>query len=413
MGFWGDLFKSNEEIIREKKAAVESSKEDMIIKNLIKLTEKQNEIPLLKARNKLALTLSSFERKRDELNATWDAAYENFSWWNKLKYDEKLDLRDLNKQIYELKVAIDKFDSKYQQGLTKLDHHFENLEKISVQRIEHCYNKLLSAIDKSLIKDVNDDSIKAAWLAALSVPVSIGGDLIAANQVYDSLRAVNGNFEGMSNSEIWWETLWMSPESHAGLVNLAKGAYFEQLVASGTGGQLHEHFNNPDTDMVLDGVEFQLKATESVSYINSVDDDIPIISTSEVASQTNAIDSGYSNEELTTTVEQALGGSVIDAKDTAADALLTGVGTLGIFATIRGINHASKRYEEGVDGELAFFEGAGVAIEGTAKGLVDASEMLYKVAMSRPSRFVGRTLLKGLMKLDEKLMEEPTKERKK
>ncbi|MEZ5497411.1 MAG: hypothetical protein R3F25_11405 [Gammaproteobacteria bacterium] len=80
----------------------------------------------------------------------------------------------------------------------------------------------------------------------------------------------------MSNSEIWWETLWMSPESHAGLVSLTKGAYFEQLVASDTGGQLHEHFNNPDTDIVLGGVEFQLKATESVTYINSVDEEIPI-----------------------------------------------------------------------------------------------------------------------------------------
>ena len=412
MGIWGNLFKSNVEIIREKKKIVESSKDDMIIKNLMGLTEKQNEIPLLKARNKLTLTLSIFERKRDELNSTWDAAYENFSWWNKLKYDEKLDLSDLDRQIYELKVAIDKFDSKYQEGLTKLDHYFENLEKLSLQRIDYSYTKLLSAIDKSLIKEVNNDSLKAAWLAALSVPVSIGSDLVAANQVYDSLRAVNSNFEGMSNSEIWWETLWMSPESHAGLVSLTKGAYFEQLVASDTGGQLHEHFNNPDTDIVLGGVEFQLKATESVTYINSVDEEIPIISTSEVARQTNAIDSGFSNDELTTTVDTALGGSVIDAKETAVDALLTGVGSLGVFATIRGINHAFKRYEEGVDGELAFFEGAGVAIEGTAKGLVDASEMIYKVFMSRPSRFIGRALLKGLIKLDEKLMEGPTKKRK-
>jgi hypothetical protein len=56
-----------------------------------------------------------------------------------------------------------------------------------------------------------------------------------------------------------------------------------------------------------------------------------------------------------------------------------------------------------------FLEGVGVAIEGTAKGFVDAGEMLYKAAMSRPSRFVGRSLVKGLVKLDEKLMEEPSK----
>ena len=210
------------------------------------------------------------------------------------------------------------------------------------------------ALDDSLINDVHSDSTKAAWLATLSVPFSIGNDLAAADQVYDSLRAVNGNFEGMTNSEIWWETLWMSSESLAGLSSLVKGAYFEQLVANDMGGQLHEHFNTPETDMVLDGMEFQLKATDSVAYINSVDEDIPIISTSEVANQTGAIDSGYSNDDLTTKVEQALDGGLIDAKDVAVDALITGVGSLGIFATMRGINHASARYDEGLKQKKLF-----------------------------------------------------------
>lgn len=409
MGFWRDLFKSKEEKIREKQKIVKSSRDLLLLKNRFKLEVKQNKIPLLKARNTLVDTLSTFERKRDELDLKWKVAYPNFSWWNKLKYDENLDLSELNKQISQLEIAIDKFDSKYHEKLTKLYQHFERLEKTSSQRIERSYNKLLSALDESLIKDLHNDSINAAWLAALSVPFSIANDLSTADQVYNSLRTVNGNFEDMTNSQIWWETLWMSPESLAGLSSLVKGAYFEQLVANDMGGQLHEHFNTPETDMVLDGMEFQLKATDSVAYINSVDEDIPIISTSEVATQTGAIDSGYSNDDLTTKVEQALNGELIDAKDVAVDAILTGVGSLGIFATMRGINHASARYDEGVEAEEAFLEGAGVAIEGTAKGIVDAGEMLYKAAMSRPSRFVGRSLVKGLVKLDEKLMEEPNK----
>lgn len=409
MGFWRDLFKSKEEKIREKQKIVKSSKQFLLLKNRSKLEVKQNKIPLLNARNRLVDTLSTFERKRDELDTKWKAAYPNFSWWNKLKYDENLDLSELDKQISQLEIAIDKFDSKYHEELIKLYQHFELLEKTSSQRIEYSYNKLSEALDDSLISDTHRDSIRAAWLATLSVPFSIGNDFAVADQVYDSLRAVNGNFEGMTNSEIWWETLWMSSESLAGLSSLVKGAYFEQLVANDMGGQLHEHFNTPETDMVLDGMEFQLKATDSVAYINSVDEDIPIISTSEVANQSGAIDSGYSNDDLTTKVEQALDGGLIDAKDVAVDALLTGVGSLGIFATMRGINHASARYDEGVEAEEAFLEGAGVAIEGTAKGLVDAGEMLYKVAMSRPSRFVGRSLVNGLVKLDEKLMEESSK----
>ena len=405
MDFFRNLFKGKEEVLREKRSALLSQKINLMVTNELKLVVKQSGVPLLRARNKLVTTLSSFERKRDELNAQWDAAYANFSWWNKLKYDEQLDLSELDTQICHLKKAVEDFDRKYQKPIAALDQHFDNLHFFSEQRIEQAYDKLVQAVEKGLVKDVNDTSLSAAWLAMLSVPVSIADDLDSVNQVYGALKAVNSNFEGMSNSEIWWETLWMSPESHTGLVSLTKGAYFEQLVASDTGGLLHEHFNTPDTDMILNGVEFQLKATDSVDYINSVNDDIAIIATSEVAGASNAIDSGYLNEELTSTVELALGGGIIDAADTTIDALLTGVGSLGVFATIKGINHASARYEQGVDGVEAIFEGAGVAIEGTTKGIVDASEMVYKAAMSRPSRFVGRTLLKGLKKLDDKMME--------
>ncbi|MFV7770695.1 hypothetical protein [Shewanella marisflavi] len=413
MGFFSNVFKSKQEILSEKRSELTRQKGILIAASREKLTQKENDIPLLKARNTLASTLTSYESKRHELNAQWKAAYENFSWWNKLKYDEKLDLSDLDSQIRQLKRAVRDFDEKYQSDLVQLDTHFLMLRLQSEERIKQTYSNLVRAVEKGMVKEVSKTSLSAAWLATLSVPVSIANDSISADLAYDALRSVNSNFEGMNNYEIWWETLWMSPESHAGLVNLTKGAYFEQLVANDTGGQLHEHFNNPDTDIVIDGVEVQLKATDSASYINSVDDEIPIIATSEVAASTAAIDSGYTNEEITNTVELALGGSVIDAKDTAVDMLLTGVGSLGVFATLRGINHASDRYNKGVDGVEAIFEGAGVAIEGTAKGIVDASEMVYKVAMSRPSRFVGRTLLKGLKKLDDKMMEAASKEGKK
>ena len=229
-------------------------------------------------------------------------------------------------------------------------------------------------------------------------------DLDSVGNVYDSLRLVNSNFSTMTDAEIWWESLFMPAESLAGLAALTKGAYFEQLVAQDTGGELFEHFNNPDTDIVIDGVAFQLKATDSVDYVYSVDESIPVIATSEVALATGVIDSGYTIEGLTNTVDNALGGTVVDIGDTTVDAILAGLGGLGFFATIEGINHASKKYSNGGDGVEALFEGAGVAIEGTARALVGAAEMTYNVLASRPSRFVGRALLRGLIKLDDKLM---------
>lgn len=148
---------------------------------------------------------------------------------------------------------------------------------------------------------------------------------------------------------------------------------------------------------------YQIKATSSTTYINSVDADIPVIATSEVAERTRAIDSGFSNIELERSVDLALGGSVVDSEDTVLDALLSGVGGLGLFATIQGINHAAEYYENGGDGVEALFAGAGVAIEGTARALVGTAELGYKVLASAPSRYIGRTLLVGLKKFDDKM----------
>ena len=412
MSFFTNLFKSKKQILCEKQSELTRQKKNLKQSNSQQLEKKKNELPVIAARNKLIDTLSTFEYKREHLNLQWQQAYADFSWWNKLKYDEDLNLSWLDCEILKLKIALKTLDTKHGNDCEAIDKHFESLVLLGEKRIENSHKKISDAVNKGLVKDITNTSVTAAWFAGLSIPVSITDDLYTANQVYDSLRAVNGNFENMSNTEIWFETLWMSPESHAGLINLTKGAYFEQLVANDTGGELFEHFNNPGTDITIDGIEMQIKATDSVSYIASVDDDIPVIATSEVAQKTGTIDGGYTNEELNNTVEQALGGGVIDAKDTAVDAILSGVGTLGIFATINGINHASERYNKGVDGVEAIFEGAGVAIEGTAKGLVDASEMVYKAAMSKPSRFVGRTVLKGLKKFEDKLLEEPSKEGK-
>jgi hypothetical protein len=151
-------------------------------------------------------------------------------------------------------------------------------------------------------------------------------------------------------------------------------------------------------------VAYQLKATDSGSHVKSVDEEIPVIATSEVALQTDAINSGFSNDELTHAVDLAIGDSVIDFGDTSVDAILSGIGGLGFFATLKGINHAAEMHANGGDAIESLFEGAGVFIIGTPHGFVGAAEMTYKILMSRPSRFLGRLTLKGLKTLDDKMM---------
>ena len=67
------------------------------------------------------------------------------------------------------------------------------------------------------------------------------------------------------------------------------------------------------------------------------------------------------------------------------------------------ILYESKKYNNGGNGVEAIFEGAGVAIEGTAKGLVDTCELAFNAVTSKPCRFVGRHVYAGLEKLDRKL----------
>lgn len=366
------------------------------------------QLPLVKAKEQIRSSLESIQRRRDEISTQWKTAFEQFSWWNKLKYAGTTpDFSGMNQITRDLKKMDAQLTAKHSADLERLDSHFEQLKTTAFTRVMTAKSQAEKFIDQCNSRNtIDSDLLKNALLfSALSVPVSVWADLNSAGNVYDALRGVNGNFSDMSDTEIWWETLFLSEESLTGLASLTKGAYFEQLVAGDTGGALFEHFNHPDTDIVIDSVAYQLKATDSASYVNSVDDEIPVIATSEVALQTDAIDSGFSNEEITQAVDLALGDTVIDIGDTAVDAILSGVGGLGVLATLQGINHAAEMHANGGDAVEALFEGAGVAITGTARGLVGAAEMTYNVLASRPSRFVGRLVLKGLKKLDDKMMQ--------
>ena len=370
-----------------------------------------SKLPLLKAKDQIETSLVSLTKRREEMVKQWDDAYKNFSWFNKIKYNEGPDYSEIDSAIKELEILYQKMMLKHSNDFKKIELYAEVLVHQSNERMLDAKLKAEKFIETCSYKDQVNGSLlkKSLWLSAMAVPISLWSKALDYSDVYDALRGVNSNFSDMSDLEIWWEALLMPAESLAGLTALTKGAYFEQLVAADTGGQLHEHFNHPDTDIIIDGEAFQIKATGSEAYIRSVDESIPVISTSEVAYTTSAIDGNYTNEEITQMVDEALGGDAVDVSDTAADAVLAGLGGLGFFATLKGINHASAKYENGGDAVEAIFEGAGVAIEGTARALVGTAEMGYNIITSRPSRFVGRTLLKGLKKLDEKLSEEPIK----
>tara|TARA_Y100001956_G_C4128462_1_gene191863 strand:+ start:5847 stop:7088 length:1242 start_codon:yes stop_codon:yes gene_type:complete len=234
----------------------------------------------------------------------------------------------------------------------------ENLDKLKQEAV--LYSKQNSVLDKrarEIIALENNPSpiaerhmVQASALAGgLGIAFHAGSSFAESMNVYEALRRANSNFAELSNSDIWLETMLLSlinPDSYQGMVNLAKGAYFEQLVANDTGGLLHENFNTPETDMLLDGSLVQLKASDSEAVIDSVAQGITVIATSEVASNTSAIDSGYSNEEVTNTTENALGGDVFDTSGSLIDGAVLFSGGIGVFASLKGLCAAGEYLEK-------------------------------------------------------------------
>ncbi|KAA2211364.1 hypothetical protein [Teichococcus oryzae] len=356
--------------------------------------QRQNS-PAVRADRLIADGAAKLRKLKADLQARWEEKDRQLSWWGKLNH-EPLDTSTLDRKLEELEKAGRRLKSS--GDLERTRGFFDQKGARTQRRLDASRLAALRTVPMSHREAYDEERIarNSLFLAAMSVPVSAWNDVTQAGEVYDALREVNKTYAHMSDFEIWLHTLMLPGESLAGLASLAKGSYFERLVEADSGGERFEHFNHPDTDIVIDGVAYQLKATDSASYIETVDADILVIATSEVALATGAIDSGYSDAELEASVDLALGGSIADASDTAVDAVLTSIGGVGLLSILKGIQRGSASYQADGDLEGAVINGVEAAAVGTAKAFVDTAELGYKVATSGPSRFIGRLVLKGL-----------------
>lgn len=350
---------------------------------------------VLRAREIAVQGLARAKQRREQLERDTDAHVKTLSWWNQFNFDYP-DYRQMDGEISKLERQVNSFLSKTTTEARKAEADLVAMKTRATDRLAASECTALEAVPHDRSVPFNERSLasSALWLGALSVPVSIWSDVARSGEVFDALRSVNGNYAGLNDIEIWMQTLLLPAESLAGLTSLTKGALFEKHVAETTGGELHEYFNTPDTDIIIDGTAYQIKATDSEAYIDTVSAEIPVIATSEVAETAGVIDGGLTNAELESVTEIALGGTVIDISDTFMDAALAGAGGLGVLATLRGINHTISSYREGSDGVGAIAEGVGVAVTGTMKATVDLAETGYKIVTSTPSRFVGRQTLR-------------------
>ncbi|EPS7269499.1 hypothetical protein ACVHIF_003444 [Vibrio cholerae] len=150
--------------------------------------------------------------------------------------------------------------------------------------------------------------------------------MIAQSSVFDAVRRGYNELELASNDEILDYFADVNPDAMSGHISNIKGIVFEQEVVNALNSQgmdamLFEATNHPVSDIALmsDGdiaAEVQLKASDSVAYINETlaeNPDIPIIVTSEVADgleSTMVIDSGIYNVALNDAVSEVLTGEI-------------------------------------------------------------------------------------------------------
>lgn len=149
--------------------------------------------------------------------------------------------------------------------------------------------------------------------------LDIKNDMIEREEVFDAARRGYTELSTASEAEILNYFSVASGSELQGHVSNVKGILFEQEIQDkfadhGIESELFEMTNHPDTDIQIlsDGEEFQLKSTDSTSYISETlesNPDIQIIATSEVANRMEieeVVDSGISNSVLEETVVETL-----------------------------------------------------------------------------------------------------------
>lgn len=332
--------------------------------------------PDVRARMRLEQEIPHLRRLVQEADNQFNATLDKrrLKWWLKMTRDRSA-LEHVEDQIAALEVALERL--KVSPSLVQADDEFIALNAMIDRRIAEAKAAAMGAVPSSrLIPFEPDHALSAGFVAgAVGGMASLVDDVAQAGAVYDALREVNGNYAEMSDFEIWLESLSMPTDSLIGLASLTKGAYFEKLVEHDFGGARFAEFNHPDTDIVIDGIAYQIKATDSASYINSVADHIPVIATSEIAETTGAIDGGYNNEELAEAIDLALGGTLIDVGDAVLDGVTTGLGGVGIVAILIGSHTAWKTYQETGDAAEALAIGIKTIAKRTARTLVNLAEI--------------------------------------
>lgn len=212
--------------------------------------------------------------------------------------------------------------------------------------------------DNKHIIVVPEKNLNGVAAAALAVSIVTAGlisgqhylDEERFSMVLSAMQRANPELANMTPTDIGDYLANLSPEQLQGVVSNTKGVYHEMLYVdsfSGSGLEnevaLHPDINNPGADIVFssDGEiykEVQLKATDSVSYVNAHSEKYPnidVVATDEVASKIDGVESsGFTNlileQDVSAGFDRLISGS--DAPELVTETVSSSVAeeTLGI-----------------------------------------------------------------------------------
>ena len=128
---------------------------------------------------------------------------------------------------------------------------------------------------------------------------------LTEDEVFDAFRRGWSDLENASNDEIVEYFSDYSDESMVGVISNVKGIAFEMEIERafdnhGLDANLFDEINHPGTDIYLDnGQEFSVKSGTNIEpTVEDLDEGLDVISTTEIADVTDAIDGNMLNLDL-------------------------------------------------------------------------------------------------------------------
>lgn len=173
------------------------------------------------------------------------------------------------------------------------------------------------------VEKLAQHSVKiGSFAAGITMLLNQGQGLTENDLVIEAFRRSDPDLATASVEEISKYLAEYSPEQQVGIINNVKGIYHEVAFVQGENAdgdewsaELIRDPYNPGSDVILkngltgETVEVQLKATDSVTYLNEHIDRYPgidVIATDEVAAKVGLTGSGFSNEGITEKVQTAV-----------------------------------------------------------------------------------------------------------